>query len=532
MSTTINSITLWNIGGSLGSGDWSYYDSDVVTGQLMARVYNNTSSEKLLKSVSFYLGKGHTGTADSGDTVYSNGNPVDISFSSGGKTTETKTISADCPLLETSGGKWYWEYCDRSGGTIGAPNYVVSYTFSFGSTRSDWVSIAANSYIDLAINCSTAGSALVRYKANGYASAEVEDAYIPVTSVSFSVSSKNLCTSAGHGYDNSFTLTATISPTNATNKEIKFSSSNYSKATIDNSTSAVTKTANSSGQASVTIKGVGKGDLTITATAADSNTDTCDIRVYGIPDDTVTIISPTGTGKWYGGKFKILFRMPADTNVSFLSDTSSYKYRGITVKVENNTYTIANNSGLFSKSLNNIGYRDYVVMDYNGTISSTTTIKVTADFAGTASGGSGINAFPSNCTSPDSSVSCSFSSTIPSLGTVTGNRILSSIFTTECDYINKMVAFVIPSTSSYYKQLSTSAINGYILKANTDPSKHSDLRTSLHNIYRYLAQSTYSVPDAHNYPEVGTLTIPSSGSIANLTLASDVYGMIQTVLGQ
>jgi len=453
-----------------GQNRWSYYDSDAVSGHPIASLYNNGSTAQRITSLSFYLGKGNIGTANAGNTVYSNGNAYSVKFKVNGKYTDSKTVSNGCPLVADSGGRKYWQYTSWSGGVIWSPKYVEKYTFKF--SESDRPKINPGETLNVLIECATAGTALIRYiptiSGDGTVCYQVtyEDDWIPVSGLTISPTSKELCDESGHGYDTYFTITKTISPSNASDQSVSWSTSDSEIATV--STDGV-----------VTAKKA--GTCTITCKTTDGGyTATCSVRVYGVPTDTAHIISPTNKGKWYGGNYKILFKLPTDSNYSSYSsdDKKNYRYKGLKVTVGNTTYSIASHPDKFSLDISELKHESYVIMDYTGTgVEGTTTIKVSAQFGGklsnTWSGEKG-----------DAVLNCNSAKSYPSIARTPGTLVTSALFIKKCEIINNMVAFVIPVGDQYYTQLDTSSIAGTKLLA----TKYPPLVDALYNIYDFMKE--------------------------------------------
>lgn len=117
---------------------------------------------------------------------------------------------------------------------------------------------------------------------SGTCSVTVSDSTVHVTSVSLN---KNSTTISVGGNE---TLTATVSPSNATNTNVTWSSSNTSVATVSNGT----------------VSGVTAGSATITVTTVDgSKTATCTVTVSAVASQTLTItrssFATSGGYAWY-----------------------------------------------------------------------------------------------------------------------------------------------------------------------------------------------------------------------------------------
>ena len=172
---------------------------------------------------------------------------------------------------------------------------------------------------------------------------------VSVTSVSLNKADTSLKIGATE------TLTATVSPSNATNKNVTWSSSNTSIATVSNGT--------------VTAKAV--GTATITVTTVDGNkTATCTVAVTSSPEETFTISYtdlPTSyqtTSTVYTADSGIKFQAYNCANYSnkvqfkassgYLQSTESLQLQSVTINDrESNTLTVygSNTAGSFSTEI-------------------------------------------------------------------------------------------------------------------------------------------------------------------------------------
>ena len=169
-------------------------------------------------------------------------------------------------------------------------------------------------------------------------------------------------------------LTATLVPTNATNKTISYASSNPSVATVDSTSGTVTA--------------VAAGTATITVTTADgSKTATCEVTVTAAPA-SITINSITDkragekvtiSGTNNLGNISIKVIRP-DNTVLYINTANDRNY--------SDTFTIP------SDAANGV----YTVVVGQGTTVATTTFKVVSSGGGTGGNGGGT---PSTPTTPD-----------------------------------------------------------------------------------------------------------------------------------
>lgn len=142
----------------------------------------------------------------------------------------------------------------------------------------------------------------------------------------------------------SVTLTATVAPSNAANKKVKWTSSNSNVATVD-----------SSG----VVRGVKSGSATITCTAQDGSkkSATCKITV-GVPATGVTITSTeTSANAWYPGKTSKLTATVAPTNAT---------NKNVTWKSSNTDYVTVDSKG------------NITVKKYNSVLTSRNKVTITA----------------------------------------------------------------------------------------------------------------------------------------------------------
>ena len=169
-------------------------------------------------------------------------------------------------------------------------------------------------------------------------------------------------------------LTATLVPTNATNKTISYASSNPSVATVDSTSGAVTA--------------VAAGTATITVTTADgSKTATCEVTVTAAPASiTINSISDKKAGEKVTisgtnnlGNISIKVIRP-DNTVLYINTANDRNY--------SDTFTIP------SDAANGV----YTVVVGQGTTVATTTFKVVSSGGGTGGNGGGT---PSTPTTPD-----------------------------------------------------------------------------------------------------------------------------------
>lgn len=151
----------------------------------------------------------------------------------------------------------------RNGTSIGTPTATTFNVTGLAANTSYSMTVRAK---DAANNYSAQSSAL-SVTTNAVAN-------VPVTGVSLSP------TSASVNVGSSTTLTATVAPSNATNKTVTWSSNNTSKATVN---------------ASGVVSGVAAGSATITATTQDGNkTATCTITINSSGGGSTAV--PLGAG--------------------------------------------------------------------------------------------------------------------------------------------------------------------------------------------------------------------------------------------
>lgn len=176
---------------------------------------------------------------------------------------------------------WVYDICADDYGTvavIGRYNYEVA-VFKPGSTSADAI-INVNRFIiegvgrdkegNIYINATNGGSSQSDTRFGIY---KINMGHVAVNGVSLSDSSKSI----DAGKD--FTLTAAVSPSDATNKDVMYSSSDVSVASVD---------------ASGNVSGIKAGKATITVkTVQGRKTATCEVTVNAVPEDTDT---PGGGG--------------------------------------------------------------------------------------------------------------------------------------------------------------------------------------------------------------------------------------------
>ncbi len=142
----------------------------------------------------------------------------------------------------------------------------------------------------------------------------------------------------------SVTITATVNPSNAANKNVKWTSSNSNIATVD-----------SKG----VVRGVKSGTATITCTAQDGSkkSATCKITV-GVPATAVTITTTeTSANAWYVGKTGKLTATVSPTNAT---------NKGVTWSSSNTNYATVDSKG------------NVTIKKYNSTITSFNKVTITA----------------------------------------------------------------------------------------------------------------------------------------------------------
>ena len=87
---------------------------------------------------------------------------------------------------------------------------------------------------------------------------------------------------------------------------------------------------------------------------------------------------PVNNSNWINSQFRIAFKLPSDPDYSAASGT--YRYRALQIQINNQIFNIAEDSSIFNKTLNNLGYQEAVVCcPYNSnqlTISTNYSIKV------------------------------------------------------------------------------------------------------------------------------------------------------------
>ena len=87
---------------------------------------------------------------------------------------------------------------------------------------------------------------------------------------------------------------------------------------------------------------------------------------------------PVNNSNWINSEFRIAFKLPSDPDKSAVSGT--YRYRALQIQINNQIFNIAEDSSIFNKTINNLGYQEAVVCcPYNSnqlTISTNYSIKV------------------------------------------------------------------------------------------------------------------------------------------------------------
>lgn len=87
---------------------------------------------------------------------------------------------------------------------------------------------------------------------------------------------------------------------------------------------------------------------------------------------------PVNNSNWINSEFRIAFKLPSDPDKSAVSGT--YRYRALQIQINNQIFNIAEDSSIFNKALNNLGYQEAIVCcPYNSnqlTISTNYSIKV------------------------------------------------------------------------------------------------------------------------------------------------------------
>lgn len=157
-----------------------------------------------------------------------------------------------------------------------------------------------------------------------------ETATVPVTGVTLNKEGTHWIAKTG----GSLSVTATVSPSSATNKNVTWSSSNTSVATVSNGT----------------ISAVGAGSTTITARTSDGGyTDSVDVVVYNAifknPNNYASSKVKYTAGYKEGGLFKFTANASVYAVLSYTSNKSGYNYYNLVkYKTKSGTLEITTNS--------------------------------------------------------------------------------------------------------------------------------------------------------------------------------------------
>ena len=325
-TTTLHSgsgTTTWTVSISSGIAE--------ITGGGYQLAYN-TSSPRWKTYASTFAGGSYSifrkSSADSGSTVSVTGvsvSPTALSLTVGDTSTLTATVSpGDATNKNVTWSSNNTSVATVSGGTVTA---VAAGSATITVTTEDG---------DKTATCSVT----------------VNNATVAVTGVSLNKQSTSIAVGGNE------TLTATVSPNNATNKTVSWSTSAPNIASV-----------NSSGQ----VTGLAAGSATITATTADGGfTASCTVTVTGSggggggASNVYTLVTST-SGLETGAKY-IITSGKANGSVNAISTESIANYRGYTsVTVSSSTITLSNSSVLILELSGSTGSWIFTTTNYEGT---------------------------------------------------------------------------------------------------------------------------------------------------------------------
>lgn len=428
---TTSSFTVDNITVTYNPS-WSY--NQIGNDDNVGTVKNGRSEKIRLKSLSMYLASGYGNVTDpyEGSQATNRGNGVPI--------TVTITLNSKTASVTTNATVSVVTAAHQTYNKGNAPLMKLSFS-------EPPILNSGQTYTITSMTWSPANVLVWDGERGG--TLEWEPDYVDVTKVELNHSHIALSADSGFTMDTTCQLSATITPSNATDKTVTWSSSNSNVASVD-----------SNGK--VTGKGLGTATITCTSNATSKKSDTCTVWVFACPTGTATITSPTTEGKWYGGissgstrviSFNILFTLPEDTNyTTFSSLVSTYKYADIEVKVNNDTIKYSEHPEFFCGTGTDgaIKHKDKVAVHYTGTPKSGTNADTIISIKTIFMTINDTNATNTNHkivgTNSTGTSTCKTSNAWPTVSHVSGNLIGSDDFINECAIINDMIKFVIPSS--------------------------------------------------------------------------------------
>ena len=283
----------------------------------------------------------------------------------GGSGTVTPKITTDSPLPEGTVGESYTATLEATGNNI---------TWS-SSDKPEWLTLDSNGTISgTPTAAGTSTFTVTATNASGSDSKQFSLTINPKPTVSVTGVSLNKNTLELYTGKNE-TLIATVEPSDATNKNVTWSSSNDTVATVDNSGN---------------VKAVGAGTATITATAADGSGKfaTCKVTVtqstYSISADTKALdfgsvytgytqpaaqtVTLTNTGNQ-----EVTVTLPTSTNYIITARTNFENGTAILAPNDTATFTVQPKAGLSAGT-----YSDTItVSDTNNNVTSSITASFT-----------------------------------------------------------------------------------------------------------------------------------------------------------
>lgn len=289
---------------------WSYNANNGPLG--VFSVTNNSSSRRRLLSITARYGTGSGNLTDpypGSDPVNGSGASFTAYLTVGGVNSNSFTVSSKCYIKTWTHQSFNTDSTTRITASFG-DNGIL-----FEPNETKTVSITKSSGVLVMPSSGESTS-------NLYVTDKPD--YVSVSSVSLSKSSPQYMyyTSSPNSIQTSFTTTATISPSNATNKSVSWTSSNTAVATVSNGT----------------VKAVGSGSCTITCKAADSKSASITVYVYSKPTIDSLSVSPLtnnsinanttcsiGWGSWSGKSFP---NGKDTTSLSMLIDGKSVSISG------------------------------------------------------------------------------------------------------------------------------------------------------------------------------------------------------------
>lgn len=205
-----------------------------------------------------------------------------------------------------------------------------------------------------------------------------------------------------------------------------------------------------------------------------------------LPRTAPNIVSPTGNGKWYGEKYKVLIKMPEDENYNNLNKSQqlAYKYNNLVIKLNSKTYSLTNNPSYFSKTITNLKHGDYILFSPpSGATVSNNNLECYVKFGDSLS-----------TESKHSNRSFTINTQLPIFSFKKDEEILNDAYMKLVETINNMTEFVIPNVA---KITTESQKHKFIYATN-----YSVLLSKLNEIYTYIAQFS----SGGNYYKSETLT--------------------------